>query len=225
MSIPTWEEAAEDAFWERVPTDLHEDAVRFYLGANGDAIGARVARLESMATDLLSNKFFGPSIIVSVTALEVMVQYFCVRPIVEGVFLSDLIAFEVARRIFSSRSSDQRNLLVPLLKPWGIDLTKIMLPSGEPLWETIQTPVNKARNGFVHRGDDVPEGDAALAIECIRTFRKEVVLRIAERLEFTIDKTGCWSKVIHDPAPGSGFLGGERFYGRSDPFAETKLPS
>jgi hypothetical protein len=217
VSIPTWEEAAEDEFWERVPTDLHEDAVRGYLGSYGDAIDARISKVEAMATDLLSKNFAGPSIVASVTALEVMIQYFCIRPIVQGVFLSDLIASEVAGRIIGSRSCDQKNLLVPLLKPWGIDLTKILLPDGASLWERIQTPVNKARNAFVHQGDDVVEEDAALAIECVKTFRKQVVAKIADHLKFTIDKSGCWSKVIHEPIEGVT-LRGETGYTRSDPF-------
>lgn len=216
MSIPTWEEAAEDKFWEQVPTDLHEDAVRHYLGTYGDAIDARVSTLLATATDLLAKKFAGPSIVASETAVEVMVQYFCIRPIIQGAFLSDLIAAEVTERVIANRSCDQKNLLVPLLKPWGIDLTKINLTGGAGLWEKFQT-VRRVRNAFVHRGDDVAEGDAAQAIECAKMFREEVVARIAERLGFTINKTGCWSKVIHEPK-GHGFLGGETFYTRSDPF-------
>jgi hypothetical protein len=217
VSIPTWEEAASEEFWERIPTDLHEDAVRSYLGANGDAIDARISRLAGMARDLLAEQFCGPSIVASVTALEVMIQYFCIRPIVQGVFLSDLIASEVAGRIIGGRSCDQRDLLVSLLKPWGVDLKGILLPNGEPLWERIRTPVNKARNGFVHRGDDVAHEHAALAIDCIHAFRKEVVLKVARRLGFTLERTACWSKVLHDPIPGVT-AGGHTFYGTSDPF-------
>lgn len=217
MSIPTWEEAAADEFWERVPTDLHEGAVSSYLGAYGDAIDARVSRLEAIATDLLAKGFSGPSMVASVASLEVMIQYFCIRPIIESVFLSDLIASGIAERIISTRSCDQKNLLAPLLKPWGIDLPKILLPDGSSMWERIQTPVNKARNGFVHRGDDVSLQDAALALQCIRAFREEVVLKIADHLEFTIEKTGCWSKVIHKPI-GGGYGGGETFHTPSDPF-------
>lgn len=217
MSIPTWEEAAEDRFWERVPTDLHEDAVRAYLGSYGDAIDARISKLVAMASDLLSRNFPGPSIVASVTALEVMIQYFCVRPIVQGVFLSDLIASDVADRVIGSRSCDQKNLLVPLLKPWGIDLSKLFLPDRASLWDRIQTRVKKARNAFVHRGDEVEHEDAELAIECAKTFRQQVVAQIAERLKFTIDKSGSWSKVIHEPLNGVS-LGGETGYVRRDPF-------
>jgi hypothetical protein len=49
MSMPTWEEVAEEAatdeFWEHISGDLHEDAVTNYLGRYGDAIESRVAGL------------------------------------------------------------------------------------------------------------------------------------------------------------------------------------
>ncbi len=218
MSIPTWDDVAADEFWERVPTDLHEDSVRGYLGTNGDAIDARVSELDAMASDLNAKNFFGPSIVTSVIGLEVMIQYFCIRPIVQGIFLSDLIALEVAQRIFKGRSSDQRSLLSALLKPWGIELSAILLPSKEPLWSKVQSNVIPKRDAFVHQGDDVSEADAVLAIECVRTFRKEVVLRNAARLKFTLGKTGCWSEVIDDPIP-PGYLGGGTRYTRGDPFS------
>jgi hypothetical protein len=218
MSIPTWDEVATNEFWQRIPTDLHEDDMRRYLGSNGDAIEARVSKLEAMAKNLLTQGFPGPSIVAAVAALEVMIQYFCVRPIVHGVLLSDQIASEVVDRIIGSRSSDQRQILVALLKPWGIELTRIVLPNGNSLWETIQTPVNNARKSFVHRGDEVSAGDAALAINCISAFRKEVVLKIAERLQFTVSTTGCWSTVIQEPDQGVPD-GGQTFYATRDPFS------
>jgi hypothetical protein len=217
VSLPTWDEIAEEEFWERVPTDLHEDAVRSYLGANGDAIDFRVEKLLSMAEGLLARSFAGPSIVVSVTALELMIQYFCVRPIVEGVFLSDLAAHEVTKRITGGRTSDQRSLLVPILRPWGIELEKILLAGGKSLWSEIQSVVVRGRDAFVHRGDDVSDDTARLAIECARTFRDQVVMVIANRLGFTHGVTGCWSKVVHSTSQG-GSARGEIDYGQGNPF-------
>lgn len=218
MSVPTWDEIAEDEFWERVPTDSHEGSIRNYLGTNGDAIDDRVATLKAIAEKLLATGFAGPSIVASVTAIEVMIQYFCIRPLVQGVFLSDLIAFEVAERIIPSRSAQMRPLLEPLLKPWKIDLKGISLPTGHPLWLKILDPVTKVRNAFVHRGDPVQDEDAKLALECVRVFREEVVLKIAAFLEFTLVRTGSWARVIHGPG-GGGSLGGETMYGATSPFS------
>jgi hypothetical protein len=76
MSIPTWEEAAESEFWERLPQDLHEQAVRDYLGSNGDAIDGRVQKLIGLADTLFKSGRHGPSVVASVIALEVMIHSF-----------------------------------------------------------------------------------------------------------------------------------------------------
>ena len=218
MSIPTWEEIAEERFWERVPTELHEGSIRDYLGMNGDAIDNRVATLRETAEKLMALSSAGPSIVTSVTAIELMIQYFCVRPLLHGAFLCDLIAFEVAERIIPSRAAQARTLLIPLLRPWKIELDRIVLPDGESLWGKILDPVTKERNAYVHRGDPASEEDAKLALECVRVFRDEVVLKIAAQLKFTIDKTGCWARTIHDPIPGVTD-GGGAYYSATSPFS------
>lgn len=218
MSIPTWEEAAESEFWENLPQDLHEQAVTDYLGQNGDAIDGRVLKLIALADVLSKSNYSGPSIVASVIALEVMIHYFCVRPIVVGAILSDLIAAEVSKRIVGSRTSDQRQILSAVLRPWGIELSQLLLPDRQPLWDRIQSVVIKKRDGFVHRGDEVTRGEAELALQCVTSFREQVVLGLAKRLGFTLEKTTCWSKVVDEPRP-PGYLGGQRSYTTVNPFA------
>jgi hypothetical protein len=224
MSLPTWAEEAEYEFWETVPQDLHEGAVTAYLGSRGDAIDGRVMKLTQLAETLVRNGYHGPSIVVSVVALEVMIHYFCVRPIVEGAILSELVGLEVSKRIVGSRTSDQRQMLSAVLKPWGIELPTLLLPNRQPLWDQIQTVVVKRRDGFVHRGDEVSEEEAQLGLQCVRSFREQIVLALARRLGFSLAKTGCWSKVIHEsPVIMGGVpVGGETNYGRTDPFAPRK---
>lgn len=217
MSIPTWAEAAESEFWEKLPQDLHEQAVRDYLGSNGDAIDRRVQKLIGLADALYKSGQHGPSIVASVIALEVMIHYFCVRPIVVGAILSDLVASEVSKRIVGSRSSDQRQMLSAVLRPWGIELSQLLLPDLQPLWDRIQTTVIKKRDGFMHRGDEVTDGEAELALQCVRSFCEQVVLGLANRLGFTLQKTGCWSKIVDEARP-PGYLGGQRGYTTVDPF-------
>jgi hypothetical protein len=228
MNSSDWEDYtqeqiyAEEETLARIPRDLHEDAVRSYLGCNGDAIDQRVESLLSMATGLLAGNFQGPSAVVSVTALETMIQYFCVRPIVEGGFLSDLLAREVTKRITGSRSADQRSLLAAILRPWGIEIDRILLENGKPLWSEFQSNVVKKRDGFVHRGDDVSDEVAVLALKCATEFRAQVVMNMAKRLGFTHDKTHCWSKVTTDPNEqiflAGKVLNGETNYRTRSPF-------
>ncbi len=218
MSIPTWEEAAESEFWEKLPQDLHEQAVKDYLGSNGDAIDGRVQKLIGLADTLYKSGHHGPSIVASVIALEVMIHYFGVRPIVVGAILSNLIATEVSKRIVGSRTLDQRQMLSAVLRPWGIELSHLLLPDKQPLWDRIQNVVIRKRDGFIHRGDEVTSEEAELALVCVRSFHDQVVVGLAHRLGFTLQLSGCWSKIV-DAARPPGFLGGERGYTRIDPFA------
>jgi len=218
MSFPTWQEAAESEFWEKLPQDLHEQAVTDYLGSNGDAIDGRVQNLIGLADTLYKGGHHGPSIVASVIALEVMIHYFCVRPIIVGAVLSDLIAAEVSKRIVGSRTSDQRQMLSAVLRPWGIELSHLLLPDKQPLWDRIQNVVIRKRDGFIHRGDEVTSEEAELALQCVRSFHDQVVLGLAHRLGFTLQLSGCWSKIV-DAARPPGYLGGERGYTRVNPFA------
>jgi hypothetical protein len=210
---------AEAEFWENLPKQLHEESVGSYLGVYGDAIEARITGLINMANALLESGFWGASLTVSATAIEVMIGYFCVRPMVEGAFLSDLWAQCLARWVVKTRPVEQRQILVGILRLSDIEIEKIVLADKQPLWETIQVRVLKKRNCFVHRGDDVSKEDAELGISCAASFRREVVFRIAERLGFSLPETGCWAHVVYG-STGPGHSRGERHFSARDPFSQ-----
>ena len=211
------QQQAEEEFWENLPKELHESSVQSYLGSYGDAIDTRIESLAKMAQSLLDKGFYGPSLTVSAAAIEVMIQYFCIRPLVEGAFLSEVWAVELSRWIVDARASDQRKILIGLLKLWEIELETILLEDKTPLWGTIHSVVLIKRNKFVHRGDEVSEAEAALGIKCCQSFRNEVIGRIASRLGFTLDKTGCWARVVHEGVE-PGDLTGETRYSKRNPF-------
>jgi len=216
MSIDYFEaqqQAAEEEFWENVPKQLHEESVKGYLGVYGDAIDARVATLSEMAGRLQTAGEHGATLTVATTVIEIMIQYFCVRPIVEGAFLSDVWAITLAKWIVEARAQDQRKILVGILRVWGIDLNEIKLRDGtRKLWQTIHELILPKRHQFVHRGDTVTPEDAATALECADCFRREIVSQIAAKLGFTLDKTQEWARIVH------GELGGEMRFKAGDPF-------
>jgi hypothetical protein len=210
-------EEQETAFWEQLPKDLHEDAVRFYLGIYGDAIDDRISGLTTLAKSLSDSGYFGPALTVYATTLELMIHYFCVRPMVEGAFLSELWASTLAGWIVKSRPSEQRTLLVAILKLWGINLKDIKLNSGRLLWDTVHTQVLMARNRFVHEGSATSREQVELAMECSRAFREQVIGTLSERLGFTLAKTGKWAEVVR-PSSGPGHIGGTQKYTAVNPF-------
>lgn len=211
------QQQAEEEFWENLPKELHESSVQNYLGGYGDAIDTRIDSLAKMAQSLLDKGFYGPSLTVSAAAIEVMIQYFCIRPLVEGAFLSEVWAVELSRWIVDARPSDQRKILIGLLKLWDIELETILLEGKEPLWGTIHSVVLIKRHKFVHRGDEVSKAEAILGIKCCLSFRSEVIGRIASRLGFTLDQTGCWAKVVRKSTE-PGHLTGETRYSKGNPF-------
>jgi hypothetical protein len=210
-------EDAEAAFWEQLPKDLHEGSVKDYLGHYGDAVDERCATLKQTAKSLFDAGHLGSSLTVSMTALEVMIHYFCIKPLVQGAFLSDLWADTLARWIVKNRPSEQRALLVGILKVWGIDLQAIRLANGESLWGTVHSRMLPKRNEFVHDGAELSREDVALAMDCVEAFYKEIVGQLAKKLGFTLEKTGKWSEVVN-PSSGPGHLGGETKYSRGSPF-------
>jgi hypothetical protein len=212
-------EAAEAEFWEKLPKQLHEESVWSYLGVYGDAIAARVKRLTDTALALHTSGFYGPSITVSVTAIEVMIAYFCVRPMVEGAFVSETWADCLAGWVVGTRPKDQRKILVAILRLWDIEVEKILLDDKKPLWAAIQSEVFEARNHFVHRGDDVSKEYSQLGLTCIELFQKEIIAKIAVRLGFTLSKTGCWAHIAGDGPMLGGIQKGERRFTARDPFA------
>jgi hypothetical protein len=229
MNMSAWDddryeyerEAAEAEFWEKLPKQLHEQAVGSYLGAYGDAIEARVEGLATMARTLHESEFYGPSIAVSVTAIEIMIEYFCVRPMVEGAFVSEDWADCLADWVIRTRPPEQRKILVGILRIWSIDIEKILLEGKKPVWATIPSEVFRPRNHFVHSGEDVSKEQSKLGITCTELFQKEIVAKIAVRLGFTLAKTGCWAHVAgegKDPLR-PGIVTGERRFTPRSPFA------
>lgn len=208
----------EEQFWEELPKDLHEGSVREYLGKYGDSIDDRVMHLMRTSRELQTAGFYAPAVVASVTALEICIEFFCIRPLVEGAFLSELWALELADRVI--RTHQKRELLAGILKLFGIDLTSILLPDRRQLWEVIQK-VMEQRNDVVHIGEDLMEVDSNRAIECVEAFRSDVVGSIARRLKFTLDKTGKWSEVVH-PSIGRGHLGGGSHYGTVNIWQQRK---
>lgn len=215
-------EEAEAEFWDNLPTQLHEESVWSYLGVYGDAITARVKRLTDTALALHAGGFYGPSITVSAIAIEVMIAYFCVRPMVEGAFVSETWAECLAGWVVGTRPKDQRKILVAILRLWGIEVEKILLDDKKPLWAAIQSEVFEPRNYFVHRGEEVSQERSQLGLTCTELFQKEIIAKIAVRLGFTIAKTGCWAHIAGkgiDPLR-PGIVTGERRFTPRDPFAK-----
>ncbi len=210
-----WQEQEAELF-EQLPKEWHEEAVKSYLGVYGDAIDQRIGELLDQGEYLLKSGHVGPSVSIAVIALEVMIHYFCVRPLVEGAFLSDLWAQTLSQFMLKKRPGEQRKLLVEILKLWKIDLENVKLANDKPLWKTVEFEILPSRNAFAHEGQPPKKENGPLALECSHVFRERIIGELARSLKFTIDKTGKWAHVLAVPRPGS--TGGDTKYNAKSPW-------
>jgi hypothetical protein len=184
------------------------DNTKHYLGTYGDAISERINKCRADASALFESGFYSASLLSSVTGIELTIKYLLVLPLIQGALLPNPIADVVGTKIGFGRSTEDRKMLPTLLQPFGIDLDKAVLPSGKRLWNTIQKDVLEARNRSVHLGEDCAKETAAIAMDCLRALENEIVFKLADKLGFSLSRTGCWSRIDwsdpKDPTKSSG---------------------
>jgi hypothetical protein len=159
------------------------ESTRAYLGTYGDAVTERVERAIADARDLLASGHTGPAITLAATAVELIVGYLVVRPIVQGAFLSDQWAGVLTDQILGGRTDQSRRLLPIIATAWGLDLDKAVLPSGKPVWGSFTGSVIPARNNFVHRADSVSPEIVTQAIGCAVVLLGALVVAVGRSVD------------------------------------------
>jgi len=182
----------DEFFLEEVLEEVSFRSIQSYLGRYGDAIESRVNECINQSQDLCEKEYFGPSIVLSTTAIEIIIRFLLLKPFVKGAFLSDEIAEMFSKRIVTGRTSEDREYLPKVLRLWGMDINTLKLANGEGLWEGFLSKVRKIRDSFVHKGDKVDKNDALRGIECAKVLLDSVVHPIAVKTGFTLEVTGKW---------------------------------
>lgn len=172
--------------------DLSRQAAQTYLGTHGDAVDRRVSAALKEAEALLATNHPGPSLALAATALELMIRFLLLQPLVQSAFKSGDWARVLTDRIVHGTSNQDRRLLPEVLRQWGIDVTRTRTPNGIALWDFMTKQLWNQRNNFVHKYEDVPSDVAAAALECARVFREEIVGAVARDLGFML---GHWSQT------------------------------
>ena len=193
-----WEYEREAAIEDLIQTSLKqlsEDSARTYLGRYGDAVDARISRCLGQATELTAHGYHEASLVLSCTAIELMIRFMVVRPLIQGAFLSEEWADLLTRRIGTGRTDEDRKLLPEILRQWGIDIDSVKLKEQVGLWRFIRERLLTERNKVVHAGKQASPLDAEDALLAAKSFRKNVIGAIANRLGFTLDVTGQWAEI------------------------------
>ena len=201
----TEEDARQDAYYEELQRLFREDlkdqaknAVKSYLGRYGDAVDRRILASLSESRTLLKAQHFGPALCTAAIAIELMIRFMLVRPLIQGAFLSDEWADILTTRIATGQTARDRELVPAVLRQWGLDVAKVRgAVSTVAVWEFTVNRLFPARHNSVHRYDPVPEDVAAVGVDCAETFRYEIVGSVARQIGFTLEATGKWSNIFH----------------------------
>jgi hypothetical protein len=179
------DEIERDEFIEETLKNISEDGVRSYLGVHGDAV-------------LNQYGFHRQAIISATTAIELIIRYLLIRPLVQAAFLTEDWAYFLTQRIATGRTADDRALLPKLLEYHDVKICDLKLSTGSEVWKTITEIVYGKRNRIVHAGESANLEEAKTAIECAVLFREKIVLPLAKKLGFTLETTKCWSEIKTD---------------------------
>ena len=169
-------QAAADAYYDEIIQEalkgISLDGISAYVSKYGDAIEARIADLLGSASKLLDLKHYGPSLTCSCTAIEVIIRYFLLAPLLQGALLSDKWAETLTERIATGRYAKYREVLPAITKFRKVDLNQVKTAAGDPLWKLLNDSLWQARNGYVHKGNPVTENQARQGMECADRLRQ-----------------------------------------------------
>ncbi len=181
---------------------MAEGPAHGYLATYGDAVETRVLECIDEAVKLYAAGFPGAALARSVTGIEILIRHFLVQPLIFGAFSTDEWADLLVSRILKTgprASTSDRELLPAILRNWGIDITRIVLPSGSYLWQSLTASPRgliDLRNRYLHQGDSCDLIAANLGIECAAAMMSEIVMPLAARLGLTRNETNCWHVVL-----------------------------
>ena len=147
--------------------------------------------------------------VLATTAIELIVRFLLIHPLIQAAFLSDEWAYLLTQRIASGRTAEDRELLPTILQHHNIDIATVRLKNGDELWKTVVSKVYRKRNNIVHAAEPTKAEEAQLAIDCATRLRADIVLPISEKLGFTLEVTG-WRRTKTQNS--------SRSFGRRDPF-------
>jgi hypothetical protein len=169
---------------------------------NGAAVWVRVERSLADATQH-HDTHPAASIVAAVTAAELIIRYMLLRPMIAGLVFNTKLAMRLVREGSSVQTARDRSLLPDVCRAWDVELDDLLLPNGQPLWDSLKSLI-EVRNRYVHRAEQVGPERARGAIDCAGGLLDQVVEPLAGRLGLEWPPTGLTHKGrTHDPVEAS----------------------
>lgn len=194
----------------RAIEDISIENASWYLGTFGDALEQRVRGLIDEAKVLAQFGHAGASLVLCVSALELIVRFFVLKPLVSGTLLKDIWVDLLVDRLVSGQSRRDRELLRLIADECGIDFESIRLIDGGSAWSLYESELVPKRNGFVHKGEPVPLELSLRAVDCAEALFCGLLSQIAKKFQLSWPASGAW----HKPVVGTR----GSFYQPRDPF-------
>lgn len=173
-------EGRDDLFGEVINKFTSERLQSYYM-ENPKVMERAIWALKE-AQGLLAGHTAG-SLVLAVAAAEVGLKSGLLKPILYGLVHDDAMAVVIAELIPEQRNDKFQKLLFGILKEYGgVDLgTYKRSGVAQTLWEEMQT-TQKARNGVVHRAEDVSTDEAergiAIATEIVNNIFPSVIAKL-----------------------------------------------
>jgi hypothetical protein len=180
----------------RAIEDISIENASWYLGTFGDALEQRVRGLIDEAKVLAQFGHAGASLVLCVSALELLVRFFVLKPLISGTFLKDIWVDLLVDRLVSGQSRRDRELLHLIADEYGIDFERIRLIDGRSAWNLYESDLVPKRNGFVHKGDSVPLELALCAVECTEALFSGLLSQVAQKFHLGWPASGAWHKPM-----------------------------
>jgi hypothetical protein len=198
-----WSDPGHDAWLiAKAKSDEARNRVRQYLAMNGAAVWVRVERSLADATQH-HDTHPAASIVGAVTAAELIIRYMLLRPMIAGLVFNTKLAMRLVREGYSVQTARDRSLLPDVCRAWDVELDDLLLPNGQPLWDSLKSLI-EVRNRYVHRAEQVGPERARGAIDCAAGLLDQVVEPLAGRLGLEWPPTGWTHKGrTHDPVEAS----------------------
>lgn len=175
-------EAYEQELIEGSLKELSEENIRSYLFDHNEDILARIDSCASQGKRVHDAGCYGAAVVLSATAIEIIIRDLLVTPLIQGAFLSGEWASILAGRISNGRTTEDRKLLPLILAHWGIKIESVMLAEKEQLWSYITKDFWPKRNRIVHTGETATEAEALKAIQAVGLLISKAVTPILDKL-------------------------------------------
>jgi hypothetical protein len=195
-------------FQETFPARVSDHLMRCYLNKYGGDVDDRVRNGIEVAGRLLEAGFAAPALVFAASSVEMCMTHLVYEGFVLGAVFQEAWAGRLTVRRLDLDSEKLFKEVSKFLARFGIDLSRVRLPSGELFWETWKDETWPKRKAIVHTIESLEgiEGKASArrGIDCAKTLLDDVAYPVALALGFEVrDGRIAWHDVdLEDPVTG-----------------------